>query len=76
MDNREKVYSFIMSKGINNQTKIMVTEDELTEPQKKLLVGEVTFLYQNLPDQLKSDFLQKCHLLKVNQNQDSDDLPF
>ncbi len=55
----EKEYVFTMSRGIDDSRPIRVKEHELTQPQKDLLLGEVIWLYQNLPLELQNKFNEK-----------------
>jgi hypothetical protein len=52
----EKEYAFTIMRGIEDQRVLRVKESELTTQQKDLLLGEVVYLYKNLPDELKNKF--------------------
>lgn len=71
----EKIHYFTVSKGKDNQVTVQVSESELTDFQKDLLLGEITKLYLNLPTETKEDFLNNFSLT-TKPKSDYDDLPF
>ena len=53
----EKTYRFTLNRGQLLTESVIVKESELTKPQKDLLLGEVIRVFNGLPDELKSKFM-------------------
>jgi len=56
---KEREYYFNESFGLIGTKSYTVKESELTKPQKELLIGRIIKEFNNLPEDVKMDFLHR-----------------